>query len=989
MWFQGSRPGQGAVWALVLVGLAGACSDPAQGTTVGTTAAGAGGDGGHIAQDAEPTPGLPLAAVYVARRGVSTPWLLPVGGGAPAGVGKPIQLGPRRGAGYGLGEGEVSYPDITPDGQHVVVVFYPMNTLSSSYGGSEPILFALPTDGSGADKPVRVARAPHLHATDRAYVSGRMAYLDGDSLYTARLDGSDAESPVLVATPKAGESLERPRWLQGASHLAYTARSGSGGQRALYVVAADGSMAAQPHKLSLGSGPAEHLAAVLPDGRVVVSGPDDRLYAANPLGAAEPVALTPAGHLPSYLGMGADGLRIAVELRQSWKKERLLVSVRTDGSDADAPVALTPTPAAQLHAVVSRDGLAVAWRMQAADGRWTVWRRDLAGAQAAVQAAPWEDLQLQVTAYDHGAGALLGARKDGAVLRFATAGAAAQPAQVLAKVSDLVNQSMPWPVLSEDGAQVTFTAQTKAGWTSWTVPLAGGTPVALAGPWYADLITPWGVLTRESVQEGAAFVTDLQGGSRRVTPWHAARLVEAHLSADSQRLLYACDAPQPGWYAAALSADEAEAPAQPTLVMPVSVAGEAQNPGWQVRPLSVDDHLVRRAGARLESYAANGAHADDPLVLAEAPAGGSVATHLVADPLGKRVVFTRRGPPGSGATEVLSIGVRQALKDPTLVVQVQGQVARLGLLPGTSRVLVLTYGGPGAQSGSLMAAAADGGDAAKPQILAHDLPGEVWGVWPTSAADYVVTVHSTQPTAVPHPDALFAIGVPQPGAAGSDPAHPIAPMALKLWPEASWSPHPSGMTALRGCGPGGAHLLLQGPKGLYSARLDGEQVAAPPWLGPVVGQVGASLSPDGQQVLTGEAEVLHLARVGAQGSQRALNVGAGGAIHQALWSPSGAQVIFRAGAQQGWPGGGALFAVDTSATAATATALTPTTFAVSSLQALVPGRPLAVVESTQGWDHSLYLVPLDGSGAGSAPPSLTPVDDTSEALVGFVVVAAP
>ena len=64
-------------------------------------------------------------------------------------------------------------------------------------------------------------------------------------------------------------------------------------------------------------------------------------------------------------------------------------------------------------------------------------------------------------------------------------------------------------------------------------------------------------------------------------------------------------------------------------------------------------------------------------------------------------------------------------------------------------------------------------------------------------------------------------------------------------------------------------------------------------------------------------------------------------------------------------------------------------FSVAALVALVPGADVALVESIGGGDHSLYAVPLNGSGSGQTAKPMTPVDDVGERLVGFVAGPLP
>ncbi|MFT7624590.1 MAG: hypothetical protein ACI9WU_003778, partial [Myxococcota bacterium] len=203
-------------------------------------------DSETVGADASSTPPLPtvagdVAMVTVAGRGVSTPWFTPI---TEQGAGTPIQLGPRRGAGYGQGEGEVSYPDITPDGQHVVVVFYPMATLSSSANKGAWIYALSLTGGDANASPTKVVRADQLHALGRAYRTGWIAYVDGLSLFAARLDGSDLDAPILVDSVSSGMELDAIHWVGETGRLVWTRRhTASSQQNTVWTALLDGTSA--------------------------------------------------------------------------------------------------------------------------------------------------------------------------------------------------------------------------------------------------------------------------------------------------------------------------------------------------------------------------------------------------------------------------------------------------------------------------------------------------------------------------------------------------------------------------------------------------------------------------------------------------------------------------------------------------------------------------------------------------------------------------
>ena len=906
------------------------------------------------------------AFVYAARRGVSTPWFIPVTSDGP---GAAIRLGPRRGAGYGLGEGDVSYPDVTPDGARVVVVFYPMATPSSSGTGGS-ILFALALTGKDADAPVRIASAEQLHALERTYSDGWMAYVDGNSVYAARLDGSDADAPIHVATAPDGKEIDGLRWAGQSKTLTYTERNRSTGQgRQVFMATVDASGSTSPTPLHTAVGPAEWVADALPGGRVVVSGPDDRLHVVSLDQSAPPAVLTPEGVIAGYVGSTPDGGRIVVELRVTWKEERELVSVATDGSEADAPMTLTPEPIRSLSTQMSTDGSAVAWVGKSPEGSWAAFRTGLNGPAPAEgpRITDWGALRLHITGFDVGADALVGSREDGAVLRYTGLPGAPSSPLVLAVVEDVVNFSIPWPALSADGAQVIYDANTPTGWHSWVLPLAGGDPVQLPGPWYRDLLTPRGVLYHEYVAEEALFVADLQGARAALGPWHDSVLYGPRLVDDGKTVLYGCDTPTPGFYAAPTT--PAASPGGFVRVMPAATEPDQ----WQEGAYAVDlkrvaaGHLVRRHGTTLESWALDGSHAaaGAGLVLAEgveAPVAldGAVAVYVVGSE-----VLSRRVD-GDGA--------------PTLVMSLKpgAKVEHLSVLSDSGRVLV----GVRSQAAmDLLVAAVDGTDVGSPGVVATALPGWFLAVAHSATGEHVFTVHSVEATAVPHPDLLLAAPTGLGGGALTGVAHPLAPAGFLLW-GTGWT-FEGGELPHTVTSADGVHAILSGPEGLYAARADGSEAAAPRLLGSAKAALGAALSPDGLQLLLREDQQVVVAQLDGAGSQRTLTTTTGG-LTDGAWTPDGERVVFLAAASATYGAPGELRVVAADAQSASGTVLHAPAFAIGGLAGLTPDGTAAVVESTQGLDHSLYLISLDGTHASEIPPAITPVDDVGERFVGFL-----
>lgn len=967
-----------------------ACSGANEGDNAATAVAGAVADGGTLGADGSSDAGEPnkpapaVRLVYAATRGVTTPHFIPISG---ASVGEPIQLGPRRGAGYGMGEGAVSYPDLTPDGTQVVVAFYPLHTVSASFGNAAH-LFALPIDGVGTATPTKIAIAPQLHATKRVYGPGVMAYVDGRKLFIAHLDGSDLAAPILIAQVDEGMEISAVRWVAEGDELAWPVRSTSGGSAAMYVGAADGSELANPRKQMTGNGPAEFIAAVLPDGRVVARGGDDRLYAISTTAAFAPVVLTPSGLIADALGTSADGKRLAVVLRTTWQKERQLVSVATDGSEADDPVMLAPAPVNKLAAILSRDGSAVAWTGLGSNGQWAAYQAPIGGLApgADPRLSTWSMKPLHVTDFRANAEALVGGSDDGAALRFLLGSATPQAPVVLAKVEDVVNHSNPWPVLSVDGKQVSWHANTTTGWHAWTVPLTGGTAKLLPGPWYWDLLTPHGILYGEYVHEEAVFVTDLAGQHVQLSPWHDGPLHGAHLLPGGHHVAWHASAPKAGWYAAATAVAQTSAEPPAVLVMP-DVAGPAGSKAATTRPLATASHLVRMVDGQVQSFALDGSNATQPIVLGfgAAGAGGTivnVAAGVVVDPDAGRAAFFSLLKGGKPAAKVVSARVDGSDGDaPVPIMNLSHPVDGLGLLPGSGRVLAI---GHGAQGSSLSAAAMDGSEVTAPLLLASGLPGWFMAAVPTTSGAHVLTVHSIEATAVPHPDLLLATPATAAAAVPDQAAYAIAPANYYLWQGPDWMGATSAEEASNlASSADGKHIVLRGPDGLYSARSDGSQAAAPVLLGSAKETIGPPLSPDGTRLALRQQGALVVSTIGVGGSQTALTDPNLHTVASARWAADGARVVYLAGPLPKQAKYGRLHVVATDGSSP-ALALHSADFAAAALLGIVPGADVALVESPGGGDHSLYAVALDGSGGGKAPKALTPIDDVGERFVGFV-----
>ena len=956
---------QRVTWAAAAVlATAVACTDSSPGTVVNPPGPPGPPDSVGASPDAGPASGADgrsglgppptgTTFVYTAHRGVSAPWFTPVG---PDGPGDPLLLAPRRGAGYGMGEGNVSYPETTPDGSTVVVVFYPFAKPCCS-GQGDPVLFAVPLDGSGADAPVRVATAPGLHALERAYRGGWMAWVGGDRVMAARLDGSDADEPLVVATAAPTMEVDTPRWVGASGRLSWVERSqASGNQRTLWVADLSPSSVGAAQKVTTTVGPAEYLAATLSDGRLVVAAGDDRMHVADlATGTAAPI--TPEGVIAGFVGATPDGEFVVAELRTTWQSTRELVMARTDGSDADDPRRLTPEPALALSTVMARDGTAVAWTADDGLGHTAAFFAPVPGHEATddPRITPWSGLKLNVTDLRSVAGPPVGSREDGAALRYVVGDSPQEPV-VLATVDEVVNHGIPWPVLSADGTQALYSANTPEGFAAWVVPLSGGDPVAVEPPWYWDLILPSGILSHEYVTEGALFEGDLDGNRRALTGWHGAEIRAPRVLGEDGAVLFACDAPAPGWYTAPLGVDT---PAEAVLV----AAGFEPALGSEA---VVAGHLVGRAGTRLAAWPLDGSAADAGLAVSESSAGP-----WAADPTGGRVVW-------SAPDQVLAVSVGSG-GPPIPILSGAGTVSHLAVLPSAGVALVAAHNS-GTMQQRVVLAALDGSQAASPVIVSADLPGWFLTLASTATGSHVLSVLSIEATAVPHPDALVASTTGLGGTVATGDAYALAPPGMLPWAEPmAWEWGATGGGTLV-TNPAGDRVVLSGPDGVYAARLDGAQADTPLHLGTATKPAPQRLTPDGHRLVLVEDGAIVTLAIDQAGSQQAITPTSPAPLASAMWAPDG-RLVYHRGDPASWKGAGWLYVADLDAPSASETPLHAEEFRITALSAVAAAG--AIVQSRRSGDHSLFLVSLDGGATASTPAAVTPVDDVTEAFVGW------
>ncbi len=939
--------------AAVLTSLAIACSTPQPANRIEMAAAGGGsldvavsrGGVDGAATDAiaiGSAPGTATArALWVAQFGVDTPWFAAVN---ETGAAKPLRVGPLRGAGYGVGEAKVAYPNLTPDGRTLVVVLQPL--------GGPDALYALPVDGSGADAPVKIAETPLLAALERAYNDTQAAWVNGDNLYRAALDGSQAKAPVLVAQAPSGSAIERPRWLPDGKRLAFVIKPklGNGGQACTAL--ADGSQAKAPQLL----GPVDQstwLVDVLGDGRVIVAA--DRLYAAAPDTGAV-VALTPAEGTHALVGIAKGGKRIVTRQWFSWKPERRLYSVATDGSEATAPVPLSD-PMVDLEATMSRDGQGVAWSARGQPAQWAVFvaAADGSNGPGGQRISAWQGVRPRVTAALLSKQALVGTDGQGAVQRWLLPGGPDAKPVVLHTVPQIVNQSGPWPVLTTGATQVIFDANTPAGWQSWTVPLAGGALNPLPGAWYRDLVTPYGVVVHEYTKRAALLAAPVGGPAVALTGWHEAAVQQAQVIAEGKWAIYACAAPKPGWYAAPTHASSP----QERWVMPADLP-----PGQGLTlkvPAVLGNHLIRLQKGKLDAW---------PLQ----PSGSGAETPLLASGVTQVLVH-------AGQVVALQNGklIAVAPGQPAVAVLDAGNVQAMAAVPATDRV-VAAVGQPGKLQ--VVSARVSGADSAAPVLVADAIPGLPLALLPTLAADRLVVAVSIEPTAVSKPDLLLTAALSSPDPAG---VKALTPKGHWLW-GTQWLTEGSLPASWAGTwqAPGGKRALLTGPQGLLSVRLDGSDATQPLQLGPGTRAVGSPYSGDGKWVLTGEGKSLQIARPELAASQQALTPTLAQAVAEAVWTADSKAVVFRTGGAYDQPeDAGPLYRIDLAAAGSPPQPLLAGGQVAVRFYGLTPDGSAAVWLG-RGKDHSLFVTPVFPNGQAVPSAALTLVDDVAERLVGFV-----
>lgn len=910
----------GALLTSALVAL-GACSTRPEAQTSASSSPDAG--------DPTPDAGVLTPAVYVATAGVDTPGFRAVNGAVAS---PPIRIGPERGAGYGLGEATLGFRKATPDGARALVVLQTRD--------QKQHIYALATNGSAADAPVRVATADALDIDLEFSPDGsQLLYVDGGTLYRARMSGEDAAAPILVAAPPQDAKIVRPRWAMANQRAVFEIdRDGGGGQTAATIHSAllDGSEAAAPVALTMSKFGQDRAQAVLPDGRVIAMLEEGVLWAI-PAGGGQAVRLGPAGLYSPLIAVINGGARLVVSLADGASWPRRLAVLATDGSLADNPLYLTDV-VEDLQTIVASDEKTLAYVEQVA-GQWAVFEAPATGASPPSRVTSWLSSRPYLYRFtSDGAAIVACSNTDKTILRIDRPGSASNAPVILATGPLSQPGCPPQMVLTVDETQILYNGHDSDGdWSSFQVPLKGGAPTLLVKG-SSGQPQPSGALFFELGHQTSAIFARLPSGDPlRLSPWHPTAITSARLAGD--KVVYQAEET---WFAVASDGHESDAPKR---ITPKGIGGEALD----VR----DGRLTLRSGInpiKLQSFALDGANADAPIVLADAPDAWALSS---------------------------SLGLLLYAKDMSVfAVPTKGVGGAVEVMDVVSGASSLAFDGPkglalAAVAGQVRAAPLDGSKSGLPTLVASSGPEALFGFAVAEGQGRALITLATTDTAVPHP-----IEVVTARTSGEDSFVniPLAPSGYLLLGMSEQD----GPTSL---GPiftsGDESALLWGPKGLYSARVDGSEAAAPRSLfvdGPIELLPSLPLAPDAQGWVV-RSGALQYIRLDGSSPPLALTPPLTTSVTKALWANGGNSIVFLAD--------GSLHVASVAGIEAGALiSLTPKSVTVGELVGVDGLGTTVIFQTASGPDRSLMLVPADGSG--SPPNPLTPIDDAREELVGLL-----
>lgn len=918
------------------------------------------------AEAGAPLPASPAplsGAVYVATAGVSTPYFAPVP--ATSSAARLQRIGPARGSGYGLGEGSVRFVAATAAEQRVLVVFETRQR--------RQILFALATDGSAADAPVRVADATALNTLDVVLSPDgeQVLYVDDGSLYRARLDGADASSPIRLAAAPVGARVARPRWAPSIDRAIFELeRDGADGQTVavIYSVRLDGSDADGPRAVSATAPTGQHRAgAVLSDGRIIAMLKGRVLWAVPGTGGAM-VRLTPRDWYASLLGVIDDGARLVVELWQPWPGPRLLATVATDGSQADEPTKIT-SPVHDLQAVLSTDGQLAAFVAQTTSPptSWALFKvptNALSEAAVAQITRPLSYRPYLAQLSDDRRTAIGCSNAERSLLRFDLPGSATARPTVLFSGPDTQQGCPSQMILSADQTQVIYSAHDDSGtWVAWRVAVQGGAPSVLAGAGYHSWLLSRGVVAFEDRPTSALFATVEGAAPVRLTPDHPGEIAEVALppegsrdTTDAGNILYATTGIDAAWYVVQANGDDRAAPRR------VTSRGAHEELVARVGGKAI---LARRQGdvTQLLAFALDRDAPGQPEVLASA---ASTWRFVRSEP--PVILFAQRG-----SLHVLKLGGPEP-HEPVPVMADAEEIAYLGYDPTADQAICAS------SDGRVRAARCDGSERTSSTIIA-DVGYALFHLDVVPRSGRVLLTLATLDTAVPHPRSVLTARTNGMNAAVEVPLAPVGYLLLAA--PSDFGALPTSAPLLT---PDQSAALLRGPGGLYAARIDGSEAAAPRLLlgGEFVQPVpGLSLPADGRGWVAHVDGAMHYFVFDASASPTQITPkteGGDQAADSALWADQGRSVVYQRG-------DGLFSARITGDDAAALVPLVPADVEVGRLQAIDPTGKRAVLQTASGPDRSLLIAPVGEAHDGREVPTpepLTPIDDAAETLVGFL-----
>jgi hypothetical protein len=725
-----------------------------------------------------PGPGI----VFVAHFGVG----LPTFAGVTAdGVSAPMQIAPDRGSGYGVGTGRVSTLTHTPDGATVVL----------ELGGA---LFAVATSGADASHPVQIASlgsaGEHVLSPD----GSRLVLSSGSSLYRVSLDGSTADAPVRIAKIGEDERFGQLWWPPTHDRIVFLQRSVETDESFLFSVLTDGSEADAPVRVSPADPGGRHdVHRLLPDGRLLASFGGSALWVVGPAGGAATAITADVPLAPASLHVVDDGARIVARLGESEGPFRL-VSFATDGSEADAPVLLTPELTRISDVLIMSDTQTVVLLAEQ-DSTTTLIETSYVRA---------ESPRTLIAEYS---GDIAGASRDGRVLVGCESGNVVRIDRTpggAASVTVLVPEEDVGSVCSVDGllGDDDYVAYYGPGGAECVVPVAGGVSTVVAEPGSSSVqVLPGGVFSiRDRLGWDRVYKQSPDGSIAALSVPHPGTIGQAYLPQGSEYVYYRSEA---RWHAVRVDGADSRS------ARPIGDAYEELRSSYVA---SMDSRVL------LWRYSTLGGQ-QEVLMSLGAPGGLPVATELLT--------VDRRPYLASIDQRSLIVGLDSELlrvpidgSEPTVVLT--GQQLGPWMDPGSflydptrHELLVATRSSTGLQ---LVAVPPDGSGAISPRVVVQQLPASadalLYALHGPAGGQVLVTT-AMDYTALPHPNQVWIVATD-----GSEDSvtRPLAPAGYLVVPE-----YPTGTDRDAHVSSDGDWVLLNRGSLPYLARSDGSSADSP------------------------------------------------------------------------------------------------------------------------------------------------------------------